>query len=84
MKQSILSFMKEFDQKELSEFESIESGSTVPAPYAAPPASQRLIEPLAALNDLSMNFYWSWHPEGSELFRELDPSLWEKYEQNPR
>ncbi|MCC7309475.1 MAG: alpha-glucan family phosphorylase [Acidobacteria bacterium] len=42
------------------------------------------MEPLAALNDLSMNFYWSWHPEGSELFRELDPSLWEKYEQNPR
>lgn len=76
--------MKEFDQKELSEFESIESGSTVPVPHAAPPASQRLIEPLAALNDLSMNFYWSWHPEGSELFRELDPSLWEKYEQNPR
>ncbi len=76
--------MKEFDQKELSEFDSIDSESTLPTTRAATPASQRLIEPLAALNDLSMNFYWSWHPEGSEMFRELDPSLWEKYEQNPR
>lgn len=47
-------------------------------------AKRRLIEPLEALNDLSLNFYWSWNPEGSEIFREIDPALWEKCEQNPR
>lgn len=39
---------------------------------------------LAALDRLSMNFYWSWHPDSIELFRDLDPGLWEKSGQNPR
>ncbi len=39
---------------------------------------------LAGLESLSWNFYWSWKPEGARLFRELDPTLWEKCEQNPR
>lgn len=43
-----------------------------------------LPEPLRALDRISSNFYWSWHPEGVELFRELDPELWNKHEQNPR
>lgn len=47
-------------------------------------AKRRLIEPLSALNDLSFNFYWSWVPEGTEIFREIDPALWERCEQNPR
>ena len=33
---------------------------------------------------ISANYYWSWQPEGTALFREIDPSLWDKYEQNPR
>ena len=40
--------------------------------------------PLAALDRISQNFYWSWHPEGVELFRELDTDLWIAREQNPR
>src|SRR5690349_16085763 len=39
---------------------------------------------LRALDNISKNFYWSWQPEGTELFRELAPDLWIKYEQNPR
>jgi starch phosphorylase len=40
--------------------------------------------PISALDRISQNFYWSWQPEGVELFRELDPDLWIKHEQNPR
>jgi alpha-glucan phosphorylases len=43
-----------------------------------------LPETLSSLEALSWNFFWSWHPEGVELFRELDPALWQASEQNPR
>jgi starch phosphorylase len=43
-----------------------------------------LPENLLSLEALSWNFFWSWHPDGIELFRELDPSLWQSFEQNPR
>lgn len=39
---------------------------------------------LARLDDISMNFFWSWNPEGVEIFRGIDPELWDKCEQNPR
>ncbi|MFZ1700232.1 MAG: alpha-glucan family phosphorylase [Pyrinomonadaceae bacterium] len=39
---------------------------------------------LASLDAISRNFYWSWQPEGTSLFRDIDPALWEKCEQNPR
>jgi starch phosphorylase len=39
---------------------------------------------LRGLDRISQNFFWSWNPEGVELFRELDPGLWTRYEQNPR
>jgi starch phosphorylase len=47
------------------------------------PLGIELPEPLRVLERLSKNFYWSWHPEGVELFRDLDPLLWNKVEQNP-
>ncbi|HVF30346.1 MAG TPA: alpha-glucan family phosphorylase [Pyrinomonadaceae bacterium] len=57
----------------------------VEGPYRSKFAAlDRLPEPLAALDRISQNFYWSWHPEGVELFRELDPDLWVEVEQNPR
>ncbi len=43
-----------------------------------------LPENLKSLESISANFYWSWQPEGTALFRELDPELWDKCEQNPR
>ncbi len=45
---------------------------------------RHLPENLKALEPIAANFYWSWQPEGTALFRELDPSLWEESEQNPR
>ncbi|HKP68554.1 MAG TPA: alpha-glucan family phosphorylase [Pyrinomonadaceae bacterium] len=41
-------------------------------------------EKLRSLDRISQNFYWSWHPEGVDLFRSLDPALWDVCEQNPR
>ena len=43
-----------------------------------------LPEKIRALDRVSQNFYWSWHPEGVDLFRSLDPALWDVCEQNPR
>jgi len=39
---------------------------------------------LAPLRDLSWNYWWSWAPDGAEVFRDLDPNLWQQCEQNPR
>ncbi|MBS1792595.1 MAG: alpha-glucan family phosphorylase [Acidobacteria bacterium] len=38
---------------------------------------------LQALETIAWNYYWSW-AGGTDIFRELDPTLWEKCEQNPR
>lgn len=46
--------------------------------------ARELPENLRYLEDLSWNFFWTWNTGGMELFRELDPALWEKCEQNPR
>ena len=45
---------------------------------------RQIPEPLKALDAISQNFYWSWQPEGVALFRDLDPRLWDRCEQNPR
>lgn len=76
--------MKEFESKDLNSFDTaaVRAADNNFREYFS--AKRRLIEPLEALNDLSFNFFWSWHPEGTELFREIDPTLWEKCEQNPR
>src|SRR5688572_5876275 len=46
--------------------------------------NRSLPEPLTALDAISRNFYWSWQPEGTALFQDLDPVLWDKCSQNPR
>lgn len=46
--------------------------------------NRSLPEPLNALDAISRNLYWSWQPEGTALFRDLDPELWDKCEQSPR
>ncbi|MBA2340731.1 MAG: alpha-glucan family phosphorylase [Pyrinomonadaceae bacterium] len=40
--------------------------------------------PLAALNRVSWNYWWSWSPDGVAVFRDLDPAVWEECEHNPR
>src|SRR5437588_6510450 len=39
---------------------------------------------LQPLERLAWNFWWSWAPDGAEVFRDLDPGLWQQCEQNPR
>ena len=50
---------------------------TSPRPRVLPP-------PLQPLQPLSWNYWWSWAPDGNEVFRDLDPGLWQQCEQNPR
>src|SRR5207247_3715477 len=39
---------------------------------------------LKHLEQLASNYWWSWAPDGAETFRDLDPDLWNRCEQNPR
>src|SRR2546423_8040875 len=50
----------------------------------APALSRELPPPLEPLEELSWNYWWSWAPDGAEVFRDLDPNLWQQCEQNPR
>ncbi len=47
-------------------------------------AMRELPTTLRPLEALSWNYWWSWAPDGAELFRDLDPNLWQQCEQNPR
>ncbi len=38
---------------------------------------------LHRLGELAYNMWWSWNPEAQELFRRIDPELWEKVYHNP-
>src|SRR5690606_37190123 len=40
--------------------------------------------PLRDLERIAMNFYWSWQPDGVDLFRSIDPAWWDETEQNPQ
>ena len=46
--------------------------------------NRQLPENLQLLNIISWNYFWSWKPEGTNLFRDIDPQLWDTCEQNPR
>ncbi|MGH9899881.1 MAG: alpha-glucan family phosphorylase, partial [Pyrinomonadaceae bacterium] len=45
---------------------------------------RELPEPLQALELLSWNYWWCWSDDGADIFRDLDPEVWERCEQNPR
>jgi starch phosphorylase len=36
------------------------------------------------LRTLACNYWWSWQPDGPELFRDISPSRWEEAGHNPR
>jgi starch phosphorylase len=40
-------------------------------------------ERIARLRELAYNLWWSWHPEAQELYRQIDPALWELVYHNP-
>ena len=39
--------------------------------------------PIAALGELALNLHWSWHPRTRDLFRSVDPVLWDQVRQDP-
>jgi starch phosphorylase len=38
---------------------------------------------ISRLRDLAYNLWWSWHPEAQDLYRSIDPDLWELDYHNP-
>lgn len=40
-------------------------------------------ERIARLRELAYNLWWSWHPEAQELYRQMDPALWELIYHDP-
>ena len=42
-----------------------------------------LPEPLAPLAELVMNLRWSWHAQSLDLFRSVDPVVWEAVDRDP-
>jgi hypothetical protein len=44
----------------------------------------KLPAPLAPLERLAWNYWWSWAADGAGIFRDLDPEIWEECENNPR
>jgi len=47
------------------------------------PALSRLPPQLSPLGRLAYNYWWSWQPGGEDLFRTLDPQLWDACGHNP-
>jgi glycogen phosphorylase len=45
---------------------------------------RQLPQTLQPLEKLAANYWWSWMPDGAEVFRDLDPSVWEQCDRNPR
>ncbi len=43
----------------------------------------KIPEPLAFLETLSRNIWWCWHHDAVELFRRVDPRLWDESGRNP-
>src|SRR5574337_620219 len=39
--------------------------------------------PLSRLRELAFNLWWSWNGDAQDLFRRLDPDLWNYVSQNP-
>lgn len=45
--------------------------------------TSNLPEGLESLQELSKNIWWSWDPEATDLFRSIDPDLWQATQKNP-
>ncbi len=40
-------------------------------------------ERIVRLRELAYNLWWTWHPEAQDLYRQIDPDLWELDYHNP-
>ena len=76
--------MKEFSSETLEMMQSAVSPQTERTPKTDFNYKREIPENLKSLETIAWNYYWSWETGGAEIFRELEPALWEKCEQNPR
>jgi starch phosphorylase len=57
--------------------------STPITPSAREVLAEQLPGPLQPLASLAFNYWWSWQPEGEELWRSIDPERWVGCSGNP-
>ncbi len=76
--------MKEYSSETLETMQSAVSLQTEQSFKSDFYYKRELPENLKPLETIAWNYFWSWNTESTEIFRELEPSLWEKCEQNPR
>jgi len=72
-------------EEELSTTRAVSRNGAATAPHLAPPrldelSPQNLYDKCMAL---ARNLWWSWHPEVTNMFRELDPIRWRQLDHNP-
>ncbi|MDR1780146.1 MAG: alpha-glucan family phosphorylase [Tannerella sp.] len=46
-------------------------------------SQSKIPEQLKTLQEIATNLWWVWNHEGANLFKELDPALWEETQGNP-
>lgn len=76
--------MKEYSTQTLETMQSAVSSQTEQSLKPDFYYKRELPDNLKALETIAWNYFWSWEKQGAEIFCELEPSLWEKCEQNPR
>ncbi len=76
--------MKEFSSETLKTMQSAVSLQTEQSLKTDFYYQRELPENLKSLETIAWNYFWSWETGGADIFRELEPTLWEKCEQNPR
>ena len=72
----------------MSHAEDVDLQNLTPASVASPKPTLTLEELspqtlYAKCTALARNLWWSWHPEVTNLFRELDPIRWRQLDHNP-
>ena len=58
------------------------SNTNVPSWQSVVVKSQ-IPDELKKLEEMSRNIWWAWNYEATELFKSLDPELWNQAERNP-
>ena len=47
------------------------------------PMAASLPKRIERLNDLAYNLWWAWNPEANNLFKQIDPIIWDSVSHNP-
>ena len=47
------------------------------------PVAAALPKRIERLNDLAYNLWWAWNPDAVDLFKQIDPVIWNSVTHNP-